>query len=106
MPQQRSRRTTAGVVLIGVAVLFLLTACAGAAGPNNVADVDAAHISGFWAGLWQGLIMPITFIVSLFSSNVNIYEVHNNGSWYNFGFVLGAFFIFGGGLGGASRRRR
>lgn len=34
--------------------------------------------------------MPITFIVSLFNPSVGIYEVNNNGGWYNFGFVVGA----------------
>jgi len=73
----------------GVLVLVLaLAACA--AGPNTAAVVDAPHVAGFWLGLWHGAISPITFVVSLFSSGVNIYEVHNNGGWYNFGFMLGA----------------
>jgi hypothetical protein len=35
-----------------------------------------------------------------------MYEVHNNGGWYNFGFILGMSIIFGGSAGGASSRRR
>lgn len=89
---------------IGFGILTLLTACVGMAGPNNVADVDTDHISGFWAGLWQGLIMPITFIISLFTDSVSIYDVHNNGNWYDFGFVLGAIVLPGGGAGAARRR--
>ena len=73
----------------GVIVLVLaLAACA--AGPNDAALVDAPHVAGFWLGLWHGAISPITFVVSLFNSGVNIYEIHNNGGWYNFGFMLGA----------------
>jgi len=34
---------------------------------------------------------------------VNFYEVHNNGGWYNFGFVLGAGILFGGGGKASSR---
>jgi hypothetical protein len=34
-------------------------------------------LAGFWLGLWQGLISPITFLISLFTSEVNIYEVQN-----------------------------
>ena len=34
-----------------------------------------------------------------------MYEAHDNGGWYNFGFLLGASIILGGGAGGASRRR-
>jgi len=80
-----------------------LTSCA--AGPNaqrSVAD-SAGHVAGFWLGLWHGIIAPVTFIVSLFSDRVNLYEVHNNGNWYNLGFALGAGILFGGGV--ASRKR-
>ena len=68
------------------------------------------HIAGFWLGLWHGLISPITFLVSLFTSNVNIYDVHNNGDWYNFGFMLGVCTAFSGaaraGPTGAAGRAR
>lgn len=85
---------TALVASILVASVLVLGACA--AGPNNVAYVNAPHIAGFWLGLWHGLISPITFIVSLFNHNVNIYDVHNNGAWYNFGFMLGISAVFSG----------
>ncbi len=55
---------------------------------------------------WHGFISPFTFLISLFSDTVHIYEIHNNGGWYNFGFLLGASIIFGGSGGGAARRRR
>jgi len=42
------------------------------------------------------LIAPFAFIVSLFNSNVNIYEVHNRGGFYNFGFLMGVAIFFGG----------
>jgi hypothetical protein len=48
--------------------------------------------------------LPFAFVVSLFNDKVTIYEVHNAGAWYNFGFLLGAAMIWGG--GGASARRR
>ena len=41
------------------------------------------------AGLWHGMIAPITLVVSFFNSNVHMYEVHNTGSEYDFGFLLG-----------------
>jgi hypothetical protein len=31
--------------------------------------------------------------------------VHNNGGWYNFGFLLGVMVLLGGGGSGAARRR-
>ncbi|NMM31154.1 MAG: hypothetical protein HHJ10_08970 [Cellulomonas sp.] len=72
-------------------VLLLVLALVGcAAGPNAAALLDGPRLAGFWLGLWHGAISPITFVVSLFSSGVNIYEVHNDGNWYNFGFMVGA----------------
>ncbi|WP_161797112.1 hypothetical protein [Clostridium cylindrosporum] len=35
------------------------------------------------------MIAPITFIVSVFSPNVSIYETNNNGLSYEFGFIIG-----------------
>jgi len=46
------------------------------------------------AGLWHGLIVPVTLVLSFFDSNVEIYGVHNTGSEYNFGFFLGEAFMF------------
>jgi hypothetical protein len=92
--------------VFGVVLLLALASCA--AGPNtqrSVADA-AGHVAGLWLGLWQGIIAPITFIISLFTNHVNVYEVHNNGNWYDFGFVLGAGILFGGGAAGTRRRKR
>lgn len=91
--------------IIIMAVFLILTACA--AGPNealNVPSTDNLVIAGFWRGLWQGIIAPVTFFISLFTDKINLYEVHNNGGWYDLGFVIGAGIMFGGG-GRASRRR-
>lgn len=67
------------------------------AGPNSKYQQPEAKPAGFWAGLWHGLIMPLTFIVSLFDSGVRIYETNNNGRWYDFGFFLGVSTAFGEG---------
>ena len=67
------------------------------AGSNSQFKQPDAEPAGFWAGLWHGSILPITFIVSLFKSGVGIYETHNNGAWYNFGFLIGAASALGGG---------
>jgi len=93
-------------VLLAVVLLFALSACA--AGPNSAVDVASTEgeVAGFWLGLWQGIIVPITWIISLFSDTVSIYEVHNNGGWYDTGFLLGAGVFLGAGGAGASRRRR
>jgi len=85
---------------------LLLTSCA--AGPNtmvNQADPEG-EVAGFWVGLWHGFISFFTFIISLFNSDVSVYEVHNNGGWYNFGFILGIMMFYGGGGSGSKRARR
>jgi hypothetical protein len=91
-----------------ILMLISLMAAACTATPNELAKTpdEEGEIAGFWRGLWHGFISPFAFIVSLFSDNVSIYEVHNNGGWYNFGFMLGVSIIFGGSGGGAARRRR
>jgi hypothetical protein len=48
-------------------VLALLTLSACAAGPNEMVDTGPDP-AGFWLGLWHGLISPITFLISLFTS--------------------------------------
>ncbi|MGD8454846.1 MAG: hypothetical protein PVF83_00585 [Anaerolineales bacterium] len=96
-------------LLIVIAVSLVLLGLAGcAASPNELVNVpnDAGEIAGFWQGLWHGFISPFTFLISLFSKTVHIYETHNNGGWYNFGFMVGVSAIFGGGGRGAARRRK
>ncbi|MHB1342059.1 MAG: hypothetical protein ACYCX5_09925 [Coriobacteriia bacterium] len=86
-----------------VLTVVLLSACA--PGPNTAAS-EGADVAGFWQGLWHGLIVIFTFVISLFKDNVSIYEVNNNGGWYNFGYLLGVMMVFGGGGGGAASRSR
>ena len=92
--------------IVAVVVLVLLTACA--AGTNHLVGTGAQ--SGFWAGLWQGAICPVTFVVSLFNPHVAVYEVHNSGHWYDLGFLLGASITFSNvarsSTAGARRTRR
>jgi hypothetical protein len=88
-----SRRQAARAAVM-VAAVLVLAACA--AGANTVAQANQPDAAGFWLGLWQGLISPITFLISLFNNDVNIYEVNNNGNWYNFGFMLGVAVVFSG----------
>lgn len=79
---------------------ILLTSCT--PGSENFNEQTA----GFFMGLWHGFISLFTFIISLFNDNVTIYEVNNNGGWYNFGFILGVSIFFGGGSKGTCRKRK
>jgi len=98
---------TSSIALILIAALAVLWASSCAPGPNVSEKSPNAEgkVAGFWLGLWHGLISPVTFIISLFSKTVRLYEVHNNGGWYNFGFVLGAGLFLGGGIFGHKKRR-
>jgi hypothetical protein len=90
-------------VLAAVAIAgVVLAACAPGAN-DAAAGPDPA---GFWLGLWHGIIAPITFLISLFNDNVNLYEVQNNGNWYNFGFVFGLSIVFGSGSRASGPARR
>ncbi len=91
------------LVLVLVALLLAVSACT--AGPNPEAGTapDGGEVAGFWFGLWHGVIAPITFLASLLVDGVGVYEVHNNGAWYDGGFVLGLGFIVGGSSHGATR---
>lgn len=90
-----------------VFVAFSLLSCA----PGNerwdeVLNPD--NKAGFWAGVWHGIIVIITFIVSLFTKEVGIYEISNTGWPYNLGFILGLSCSVGGGIrfGIKSRKHR
>jgi len=89
-----------------ILIMFLLVSLTGCApGPNSMKETPSAKgsLAGFWLGAWQGFIAPFVFLVSLFRGGVNIYEVHNNGAWYNFGYLFGLMCFFGG--GNRARRR-
>jgi len=98
----KSRVLLLGVLLFSV---FLLAACA--PGPNPATGLPGDHerVAGFWLGIWHGFIAPFVFWVSLFKGNLGIYEVHNNGAWYNLGYLFGLTCILGGG-GNRARRQK
>ena len=66
------------------------------AGPNSKYKKPDAKPAGFLAGLWHGLICPITFLIGLFASGVRMYETNNKGGWYDFGFLIGTSASIGG----------
>ena len=77
--------------LIPVFVLLFFTACT--AGDAQFSEDSPA---GFWYGLWHGVISVITLIIHIFNDNIMVYEVHNTGGWYDFGFLIGIISVWGG----------
>lgn len=80
-------------------VTLMLAACTATQSPAAV----QATAPGFWLGVWHGFIFPVTFIVSLFTDDISVYSVPNNGEWYDAGYFIGIVFL---GVGARSSRRR
>jgi hypothetical protein len=99
------------VSLVLMALLPILAACApgsnvqvttpnstmqlAAPGPNPLMNQPDAQgrVARAGAGLWHGIIAPITLVISFFNSDVHMYEVHNAGSEYDLGFLLGVALV-------------
>ena len=100
------------ILVLSAVLLTLLAGCApgtsvqvntsqstvqlSAPGPNPLLNQGDAsgRVSRAGAGLWHGIIAPITLVISFFNSDVHMYEVHNAGSEYDFGFLLGVVLVF------------
>jgi hypothetical protein len=68
----------------------------GLPGPNPLLDQPdvAGRIARAGTGLWHGLIAPLTLLLSFFSPDIQMYEVHNSGGEYNLGFLIGVAMVF------------
>lgn len=86
-----TRALKISLIIALVAVFAALTGCAAGTGRFSFSEP-----AGFWAGLWHGAICVVTFIISLFSSTVKMYETVNRGALYDLGFLLGALIVWGG----------
>ena len=66
-----------------------------APGPNPMINQPdtLGRVARAGAGLWHGIIAPITLVFSFFNSEIHMYEVHNAGSEYDLGFLLGVTVI-------------
>ena len=86
-------------ILALIALSLVLTAC--------IAKQSSAAVSpngpGFLDGVLHGFIFPVAWIVSLFTDQIAVYAVPNNGGWYNFGYFLGICVL---GVGARSSKRR
>jgi hypothetical protein len=66
-----------------------------APGPNPMMNQPdgLGRIARAGAGLWHGVIAPITLVFSFFDDGIHMYEVHNAGSEYDLGSFLGVAII-------------
>lgn len=81
-------------VVILLCVAIVLSSCLAA--PVEITNCVTTKPADFILGLWHGFIAPVTFVISVFTDQVEMYAVNNIGGWYDFGFVLGAGILFGG----------
>ncbi len=95
-----------GWILFIVILALVLGSCSAEINPLKGVPGGDGEIAGFWMGLWHGLACPFMFLISLFKKGIGIYETHNNGNWYNFGFLIGLSIIFGGGGRSACKQKR
>ncbi len=83
------------MLLFGLILIIIAVSSSCAPGDKRWnQDINPGHRAGFFAGVWHGFIIIITFIVSLFAKSVHIYEVNNTGWGYDLGFLLGLCFSF------------
>lgn len=79
------------ISLLVLSITFLLSGCI--PGDGSYTNIKPA---GFLSGIWHGWIAPISLIISIFKSNIQIYEPVNLGWWYDFGFYIAIISGFGG----------
>ena len=88
---------TRAFLVLGLAMA--LTACIATQAPTAVNPTSP----GFLEGVWHGFIFPVAWIVSLFTNDIAVYQVPNNGGWYDFGYFVGICFL---GVGARTSKRK
>ena len=99
-------KSSLALLLVVVMMAGLAGGCTAGANPAKGTANGSEVVAGFWLGLWHGFIAPIVFVVSLFKTGLGVYEVHNSGGWYNFGYLFGLACFFGGGGRGSAKQKR
>jgi len=86
-----------------IAVILIAALAVAACVATEARTAVHPEAPGFLLGLWHGFAFPVTFILSLFTDDIAIYAVPNNGHFYDFGYFVGIVFL---GVGARSSRRR
>ena len=104
--EETAMKSSLALFVLLLLVLTLLAGCAPSSNQFQGTPNNQGRVAGFWLGVWQGFIAPFVFVASLFKHDLGIYEVHNNGIWYNLGYLFGLACFFGGGGNRAGRIRK
>ena len=78
-------------LLMFISFVLLISSCTA----GNI-QFTQDNPTGFWYGLWHGIIALISLFIHIFNENVVVYEINNTGGWYDFGFLSGVIFTWGG----------
>ena len=70
---------------------IILSACM-----PNPTEAASPKPAGFFMGVWHGWIAPFSLIVGFFNESTRVYDPHNTGWWYDFGFYMAVISGFGG----------
>ena len=83
--------------------LIAMTVALGACVAQQPSSMEIPTAPGFLEGVWHGFIFPVAFIVSLFTDQIAVYSVPNNGTWYDAGYFVGICFL---GVGARNSKKR
>ena len=89
-----------GIIIFGLAIYITFNHI-GMATRTGSANTPA----DFWMGLWQGAIIFLSFVASWFDNDVVLYQVNNNGFWYNLGYFVGIAIAVGGSAKGSRKNK-
>ncbi len=92
------------LLFIVILALFFISCAPGNEKWNT--EINPGAKAGFLYGVWHGTIIIITFIISLFTNEVGLYEINNTGWPYNLGFIIGLNISIGGMFSGGKRRKK
>ena len=88
-----------GIVLFGVGIYILVNR-------TGMPMKTSTDVAGFWLGLWQGAIVCLSFIASIFDKNIVLYQAANSGLTYNLGFLLGLCISIGAGASSSKKKNK
>jgi|GEM_PF-1875973 len=83
-----------GLFLINAVISIPIIYLFGLESPPIYEFVQNSSQAGFFKGLLHGSMVLISFIASLFSDSISLYELDNNGMGYNIGYALGLFILY------------
>lgn len=84
-------KNSISILFLFIVITIFMYGCMPGGGESTAKDP-----AGFFMGVWHGWIAPISLIWSLFNPAIRVYETHNTGWWYDFGFYIAVISGFGG----------